>query len=329
MQNYNWQNMFYKLQYGCNFITQVIGHRVDKLAYFAQIVTNGLHNGGLYALLAYGYVLTYSVTHRANIAHGAVFAFAGQMLVLTATLGYTVLWMTLPAAIFSGMVAAVILSIAVLIVLARKIFPAFIEQSPNMMIVATLAVSIILMEGARISADTRDYWLPPLLSWQVHLAMVAGSPSLTLLQWINMAIIVSVIAATQLFLVRTAAGRSLRAVSNDAQAAALIGVNVKRVVTSAIIGGGMFASLAGILAVLYFGNMSFGSGLVFGLKILFITSAGGFSSPLRAAAGAFLFGEAEAIWDGYLPIVWREPIFYSALALLLCLRTENRVRIHT
>jgi branched-chain amino acid transport system permease protein len=302
---------------------------MDRFAYFTQIAANGLHNGALYALLAYGYVLTYSVTHRANIAHGAVFAFSGQMLVLIATFGYVTLWMTLPAAILTGMAAAAILSTIVLMVIARKIFPAFIEQSPNMMIVATLAVSIVLMEGARISADTRDYWIPPLLSRQVHLPFGAGSPSLTLLQWVNIAIIISAIALTQLFLSRTLAGRSLRAVSNDAQAAALIGVNVRRVINSAIIGGGLFASLAGILAVLYFGNMSFGSGLVFGLKILFIASAGGFSSPLRAAIGAFLFGEAEAIWDGYLPLVWRDPVFYGALAMLLCLRTENRVGIHT
>ncbi len=298
---------------------------MDSLSYFSQIASNGLHNGALYALLAYGYVLTYSVTHRANIAHGAVFAFSGQMLVLVATFSYSTLWMTLPAAVATGVVAATILSVGVLLVLARKVFPVFINQSPNMMIVATLAVSIFLMEGARISADTRDYWIPPLLSWQIHLPLGAGSPSLTLLQWINLAIIIATIAATQLFLGRTSAGRSLRAVSNDARTAELIGVNVKRVTTYAIIGGGALACLAGILAVLYFGNMSFGSGLVFGLKILFITSAGGFSSPLRAAAGAFLFGEAESLWDGYLPIVWREPVFYSALALMLCLRTENRL----
>ncbi len=298
---------------------------MDNISYFAQIVTNGLHNGGLYALLAYGYVVTYSVTHRANIAHGAVFAFSGQMLVLAATYGYTTLWMTLTASIFFGLAAAVISSAVVLIILARKIFPVFIRQSPNMMIVATLGISIILMEGARIAADTRDYWIPPLLSWQVHLPFGEYAPSLTMLQWINMAIIAGAIITTQIFLNRTSAGRSLRAVSNDARAAELIGVNVNRVITFAIVGGGAMACLAGILAVLYFGNMSFGSGLVFGLKILFITSAGGFSSPLRAAFAAFLFGEAEALWDGYLPIVWREPVFYSVLALMLCLRTENRL----
>ena len=82
-----------------------------------------------------------------------------------------------------------------------------------------------------------------------------------------------------------------------------------------------------MLATLYFGNMSFGAGLTYGLKVLFIASAGGFSRPLDAAAGAFLFGQAESLWDGYFPILWRELAFYSALAAILCLRTENRTGI--
>ncbi|MGL4489287.1 MAG: branched-chain amino acid ABC transporter permease [Rhizobiaceae bacterium] len=301
---------------------------MDSLSYFCQIVTNGLHNGAIYALLAYGYIVTYSVTHRTNIAHGAVFAFSGQMLVLAATFGYSTLWMTLTASILFGIASAIALCAVVLIILARIVFPPLIERSPNAMIAATLAVSIVLMEGARISADTRDYWLPPLLSWRVLLPVATPAPSLTLLQVINIGIIVATIALAQLVLVRTSAGRKLRAVSDDPLATKLLGVNVQRVTTYAIVGGGAFACIAGILAVLYFGNMSFGSGLIFGLKLLFITAAGGFTSPLRAAFTAFLFGEAESIWDGYLPIVWREPVLLGALALVLCLRTENRVSIH-
>jgi branched-chain amino acid transport system permease protein len=297
-----------------------------NLSYFLQILTNGLHNGALYALLAYGYVLTYAVTHRANIAHGAVFAFSGQMLVLAATIGYSTLWMTLPAALAFGIVTAIIMSSFVLAVLAKFVFPPLIARAPNTMFAATLGVSIILMEGARLAAGTRDYWLPPLLPAQIHLTSLAGAPSLTLLQSINIGLIICLITATQFILTRTSIGRTLRAVSDDTVAAGLLGVNVPRAVTIAIFSGGALAAIGGMLSVLYFGNMSFGAGIVYGLKVLFIASAGGFSSPLRASIGAFLFGEAEALWDGYLPIIWREPVFYSALALMLCLRTENHLK---
>lgn len=295
------------------------------MAYFSQIIANGLHNGALYALLAYGYVMTYSVTKRANLAHGAVFAFSGQILVLGATTGYTVLWMTLPAALAFGAFSSAILTGIVLSVLAWTIIPRFIDRAPNMMITVTLGIAIILMEGARIGADTRDYWLPPLLSVQTKLLPVPNAPTLTALQLINITAILLAIIAAQLVLARTNAGRALRAVSDDPQAANLCGTDAAKVRRNAVIAGGALAAFGGMLATLYFGNMSFGAGLTYGLKVLFITSAGGFSSPARAAVGAFLFGEAESLWDGYFPIVWRELVFYSLLAFMLCLRSENRL----
>jgi branched-chain amino acid transport system permease protein len=302
-----------------------MSQRERALAYFLQTIANGLHNGALYALLAYGYVLTYSVTKRANLAHGAVFAFSGQILVLGATVGYTVLWMTLPAALAFGALTSIVLTVIVLMVLALTIVPRFIDLAPNMMITTTLGVAIVLMEGARIGADTRDYWLPPLLNARVGLSPLAIAPTLTALQIVNIAAIAAVIAASQVVLTRTLAGRALRAVSDDPVAANLCGIDAAKVRRNAVLAGGALAAVGGMLATLFFGNMSFGAGLFYGLKVLFIASAGGFSKPLHAAVGAFLFGEAEALWDGYFPIVWRELVFYSLLALLLCLRTEHRL----
>ncbi len=294
------------------------------MAYLLQIIANGLHNGALYALLSYGYVLIYCVTKRANLAHGAVFAFSGQILVLGATTGYTALWMTLSAALAFGAMSSIILTGIVLLVLARLIVPRFIDRAPNMMITVTLGMAIILMEGARLGADTRDYWLPPLLNMQTRLMPFNDSPTLTALQLVNLAAIAATIITAELVLNRTIAGRALRSVSDDPAAAKLCGIDAAKVRRNAVLAGGALAAFGGMLATLYFGNMSFGAGLTYGLKVLFIASAGGFSKPVHAAAGAFLFGEAESLWDGYFPIVWRELAFYSVLAMALCLRVENR-----
>jgi branched-chain amino acid transport system permease protein len=297
------------------------------LVYLLQIMANGLHNGALYALLAYGYVLTYSVTKRANLAHGAVFAFSGQILVLGATAGYTALWMTLPAALAFGAFASIILTGIVLCTMAYLVVPRFIDRAPNMMITVTLGIAIILMEGARLGADTRDYWLPPLLSMQTPVLPLNGAPTLTALQLVNLAGIAAAILAAQTILNHTIAGRALRAVSDDPGAANLCGIDAAKVRRNAVLSGGALAAFSGMLATLYFGNMSFGAGLTYGLKVLFIASAGGFAKPVHAAVGAFLFGEAESLWDGYFPIAWRELVFYSLLALMLCLRTEHRLTV--
>ena len=127
-----------------------------------------------------------------------------------------------------------------------------------------------------------------------------------------------------------AAGEPIVAITanqDDPTAAALFGVDPKRAVSVATLLGGGLAGFAGLLAVLHFGNMSFGSGFVYGLKVLFIASVGGLSRPAAVAGGAFLFGEAEALWDGYFPIATREMVFFVFLAALLCLRPGGRVSI--
>lgn len=288
---------------------------------------NGVHSGALYALLAYGYVLTYIVTKRANIAHGAMFAFSGQVLVAGTNFGYNVMWIILPLAIGFGSAISVIMSVIILFLLAKIIFPPLIQRAPNAMIAATLAVTIVLTESTRIGASGYDLWLPPLLANQLHFGLMSIHASLTLLQVINVMIVISLIVITEMTLTMTMLGRRIRAVADDPLAASLCGINVSSISTLAIVSGGILATIDGQLAVIYYGNMSYSSGLIYGLKILFIASAGGFSRPLYAAAGAFTFGIAENLWDGYFPAIWREVVLYGALVALLCLRTEGQVNI--
>ncbi len=298
------------------------------MAYFSQLVLNGIHSGVLYALLSYGYVLSYLVTKRANIAHGALFAFSGQMFALSTNFAHNVLWIILPLAIVLGGLIALVICALVLLVLARFVFPPLILRTPNTMITASLAVSIVLMESARIASNGRDFWLSPILAGQIHFGTTTLSPTLTLIQILNIGVIIAIILSAETVLVRTMWGRRIRAVADDSQAASLCGINVSHITELAIIFGGLFAVLGGVIATIYYGNMSFGAGLTYGLKVLFIASAGGFSRPLYAAIGAFFFGISENLWDGYFPVIWREAVFYCVLATMLCMRSEGQVGVN-
>lgn len=293
----------------------------DAMNYLVQILANGLHNGFLYALLAYGYVLLNLVVKRPNLAHGAFFAFSGQVLVLGATLAFTTLIFTFASSIVFGLAISAVFSALLLTIFATVLVPRFSSESPNMMIVVTLALSIILMEAVRIGSDGRDFWLPPLSTVQVNLGMGA---SVTLVQAVNMAIIGALLLCAEMLLTSTGAGRVVRAVAQDRKAAALCGINPDRVVVLTAGASGMLACVGGVLALLHFGNMSFGAGLSYGLKVLFIAAAGGFTTPRSAALSAFVYGEAEALWDGYLPIIWREGFFFAGLSVLLVIKGNSR-----
>lgn len=295
------------------------------MLYFLQQVLNGLHASAIYALLAFGYALTNCVVRRTNLAYGALFAFSGQAMILVAVFGWYVLWLTLPATVALGGVAAFAYAALVGNILSRSVFAPLAESSPNTIVAATLGVSLVLMELVRIAAGTRDFWLPPMLATPVIFASADGfEVTLTVIQLINCLVAVLAIGGLTMLLSRSRFGRLLRAVADDPAAARLCGVDVRRVFHRAVILGGLVAALAGVLAGLYYGNISFGTGLIFGLKILFVTAVGGYNSPPRAALGAVIFGMAETLWSGYFPVEWRDAAVFLALVALLVLQPPDR-----
>lgn len=292
------------------------------MSYFLQLLLNGIHNAALYALLAYGYVLIHGLTHRTDLSLGAVFAFSGQTFILAAAFGFSVLWMTLPAALgFGVLIAALYISTGGYLV-AKLIYAPLDAGSRNTVLVATLGLSIFLMELSRIAADTRDYWLPPMLASPVHVLGPAADISLTQLQLVNICVAFLVILLAEWTMNRTLAGRIWRAVSDEPIASAICGINPEVVRTRAILAAYAICALAGFLAALYYGNVSYNTGIIFGLKILFITAAGSFSRPLHAAFGAAIIGMAESVWGGYFPVLWRDAAVFSLLVLVLATRTN-------
>ncbi len=292
---------------------------VDHL-YLLQQVLNGLHAGALYALLAFGYALTNGALQRTNLSYGALFAFCGQVMILAAVWAWQVLWLTLPLAVAVGIAAAFAYGALVSGVLGRSVFAPLAKRSPNAIIVATLGVSLVLMELARISADTRDFWLPPMLAMPVVFAS-AGSfhVTLTVAQLLDCAASLLAVAGLGLFLSRSRFGRHLRALRDDTYAAAMCGIDTAVIYLRTMVLGGLVAALAGILAAFYYGNISFGAGLFFGLKILFVTAVGGYETPARAAIGAGLFGIGEALWSGYFGFEWRDAWMFGFLVAGLVL----------
>lgn len=291
------------------------------MIYLFQQVLNGLHMSALYALLAFGYALTNGVVRRTNLAYGAMFAFSGQTMILVAVFGWYVLWLTLPATLALGILAAFAYAALIGVILAHSVLAPLALRAPNAVVVATLGVALMLMEIGRIAAETRDFWLPPLLAEPVVFA-AEGSfrATLTVMQIVNCGTVVLALLLATVTLERSRFGRHWRAVCDDPKAAAMCGVNVSAVFRNAIVAGGLMAALAGILTALYFGNISFGTGLVFGLKILFITAVGGYDAPARAAAGAACFGMAETLWSGYFPMDWRDAAVFVGLVVLLVMR---------
>ncbi|MBB3351335.1 branched-chain amino acid ABC transporter permease [Rhizobium lentis] len=296
------------------------------MAYLLQQLANAVPLAALYAALAFGYAVAFGVTKRADITYGAIFAFSGQILLLFTELAYIRFWLVLPAAIAIGACAALVYSLAAGIWIGRSIMLPLASKSPNTVIVAALGIMIVLMETARLAADTRAIWLPPFLN-QVVVFWSDGpfKVTLTYIQLIDTVLMSAIVAFGALILKRTAWGRLWRAVTDDPLAAELCGTSASRVFLVAYAAAALVATLCGILATFYYGSMDFGAGLMFGLKVLLIAAVGGYSDPLRSAGGAAGLAVVETLWGAYGAFVWRDLVVFSLLVLLLVMSRRERV----
>ncbi|MCB1427940.1 MAG: branched-chain amino acid ABC transporter permease [Nitratireductor sp.] len=298
------------------------------MAYFAQQIINGIHLGALYALLAFGYAIAHGVLHRASFLHGALFAFAGQTAVFFTAFGWNSLLLVYPAALALGALAALIYTAFIAHFLARHVIQPLRLASPNMTIAASLAVLIVLMEAVRLASGNWSPWLSPFLNKVIPVGGGGFVITTTTLKLAITLLVLVLVGLASLFLRRSRAGLVWRAVSQDEQASALMGIDAGRIFVLSLTASGLVAALAGVLAAWHYGNMDFATGISFAVKILFLTSLGGLSSPPTASIGGLAIGLFEALWDGWFPLVWRDAATYCILvALLVATRRSNGLDI--
>ncbi|AUX75798.1 branched-chain amino acid ABC transporter permease [Sinorhizobium fredii] len=296
------------------------------MAYFLQQIANAVPVAALYAALAFGYAIAFAVTRRADLTYGALFAFAGQMFVLFSDFGWNRLWLVLPAALGVGAAAALSFGLGAGLVAGRYIIRPLAFSSANAVVVASLGSLIVLMETARLASDTRSLWLPPFLNQVIVFWPDPEFPvTLTVVQLLNTALMAALVAAGHWLLTHSYVGRYWRAVSQDREAAALCGIDPSIVYILAYGVASVIAAFCGILAASYYGNMDFGMGLTFGVKVLFIAAIGGQAAPLYAALGAAGVGLLETLWSAYGPILWRDFAIFGFLVIVLVVTRQEKV----
>lgn len=295
------------------------------MGYLLQQLVNGVHLGALYALLAFAYAISHALLRRSSFVHGALFAFAGQVAVSFTGFGWNELLLVYPLALALGALAALAYGTAAAAWIGARVLEPVRSASPNMTIAVSLGVLIVLMEGVRIASGSVSPWLSPFLNEPLVLARLGFAVTTTPLKLMETATSFGLVVSGALYLARSRAGLLWRAAAQDERAAELMGVDTRRVFLVAMTVSGALASAAGVLAAFHYGNIDFGTGLSFAVKVLFLASLGGLSHPLGAACGGLAMGIFEALWDGYMPVVWRDAATYGALcALLIATRRERQ-----
>ena len=289
-----------------------------SIAYIVQMSLNASVVCALYGLLAVAYVLVHGITRRVNLAFGALSVWAGYLAIDSVT-GLMIRNPALELLPLAGGIAIAILgTVALGMAIERTVVRPLVHASSLGMLVATLGLAIVLEEGMRLLHASSESWLIPILKEPIVLDAEAGLQTSPMQLGL---VVASLTLAAMLILGvrRLPFGRRWRAVSQDPAMAELCGIDVGRTLAATFVLASLYAGAAGALSAVHYGQASYYSCLMIGLKTLFIAVVGGLDSVAGAFLAAMLVGIAETFWSGYMSEEHRDVLSLLALSWLMIL----------
>ena len=289
-------------------------------SFLLQQLVNGLTLGSVYALIALGYSMVYGILKLLNFAHGEVYmigAFIGWF-VLVGLGGPADLAVPVAVALMLMFLAAMLGS-GLLGVLIERFAYRRLRNAPRIApLITALGVSFFLQSTALLifGPRFRSYSTFEFLGGAVTVAGVRISYTRIL---VVVAAIVLMLALTWL-VGRTTLGKAMRATAFDREAAAMMGIDVDRVIVATFLIGSILAGAAGVMFGLVFFSVFHLMGFTAGLKGFTAAVVGGIGSIPGAMLGGLLIGLAESFSASYISSTFQDLIVFSILIAVMLFR---------
>lgn len=283
--------------------------------FFGEISLAGLAAGGLYALIALGFVIIYKATRVINFAIGEIMMFAAYLFLSFAGGMELSAWIALPLAVLGGSLLGGIIE--------KVMIRPMLGESSISVVMVTIGLASILVGLVEIIWGANPQLLPRFLPREpVFIGPMYLAPKIAY----GFLIGASVLVLYLLYFRFSRGGVALRATASDQAAAYSMGINVRRVFNMAWVFGSLAASLAGVL-VAATGGLSPQSGAI-GLSVLVIVIVGGLDSILGALIAGLFVGWLETIASAYFGGDYRMLATFSVLAFILILRPYGLFGTH-
>jgi branched-chain amino acid transport system permease protein len=295
---------------------------------FVNVGIIGLTNGAIYGVVALGYTLVYGILQLINFAHGDVFALSG---LFASTVIVTVLGLDTESSVPVIIGGLLVTFVVVMVVFA--LFNATIERvaykplrhAPRLApLITAIGVSFIVQNIALaiygVNYRSVPNFIPPTdvvdiggitITWKKLTAIMIVVPLLILLSW---------------FVQQTKQGKAMRAVAQDREASAMMGIDVNRTISVTFLIAGALAGAAGIIYLLQF-NMRYDTGFELGLIAFTAAVLGGIGNLTGAVLGALIIGFIQAFNEGLTWLApgsdWTRTMVFGLLILILVFRPEG------
>ena len=283
--------------------------------------------GAIYALIALGYTLVYGVLKLINFAHSEIFMIGVFASLFTmhaigietgdptkqgfALIG-TILVVMLVAMTGSGLAAVALERVAYR--------PLRKRGAPRLAaLITAIGMSLFLQELFALRYGREQIGFPRILQRPGALFHIGDTPIRRDQVLVFVASIILMVALDQ-FVSRSRLGRGIRATAQDPETAALLGVNIDRVVVLTFLLGGILAGAAGTLFGVFFENARYNIGFLPGIKAFTAAVLGGIGNIRGALVGGLALGLLENYGAAYLGGEWKDVFAFSVLVLVLMFR---------
>lgn len=268
---------------------------------------NGLSLGGIYAMIALGYTMVYGIAKMLNFAHGDIIMVGGYTIFVAMAANNPLL------AVLAAIVVCVILGVTIEKVAYRPLRGA----SPLAVLITAIGVSYLLQSLAQIVFGSA----PKMVTVYEFGSVEFLGTTMQVSSLVTLAVTVVVMTVLTLFVKCTRLGRAMIAVSEDRDAAQLMGINVNGIITITFAIGSSLAALAGLFYLLKAPNVSFTMGAMPGIKAFTAAVIGGIGSIPGAMLGGILLGVVESISYKITAIApYTDAIEFSILILILLVK---------
>jgi branched-chain amino acid transport system permease protein len=299
-----------------------------SLAQWQDLIIVGLAQGGVYALIALGYTMVYGILGFINFAHGDIFM-GGAMIgfYVADALAKNGLWDSSP---FPSLLIVLVVSMATctfLAVLLERVAYRPLRGAPRLIpLITAIGASFFLEYAFRglFGAGVKSYPAMRILSGHVSFLGIRFLKT----QLLVILAAIFMMAFLYWFVEKTKTGRAMRAVAEDKEIAALMGVDVDRTITITFAVGGLMAGAAALLYSLVFRQVFFFTGFLPGIKAFTAAVLGGIGNIVGAMAGGLLLGMVESIgpilvlggWGVPSPHQLKDVVAFTVLVLVLIFR---------
>ncbi len=292
------------------------------VSFFVQILTFGIANGAIYALVALGYTMVYGIIELINFAHGDVFT-------LGAFISLTLMPVFGLAEGQSGGFAIVLplLAIFVITMLACGVINVAIERvayrplryAPRLAPLITAVGMSFLLEGVMfIWRGPFNLHYPSLLPGDT--IPLPGGSTLGFKEIFVIVVAVVLMVGLTFFVEGTKLGKAMRATAQDRDASELMGIDINRTIAATFFIGALLAGAGGVIFGLYYNNVTFDLGFSAGLFAFTAAVFGGIGNIPGAALGGLVIGLVRAFMDGYFSSQWTDVVIFAILVAVLVFR---------